>query len=257
MGRAEALLQQSQKSGIRGRPYENVEQALAALGLIIDTGSIEKIREKLETLEKAVSEQSRLTPANFEDLFGGFESLFGKQGFTKQKSSGVEQKSRKVEQPPSNKLETRDTRASQGGKIFGGGDFTLDPNLCFVLMPFEEKLRAVYEDHMRRVVESKGLSCTRADDIMSTGLITRDIWEKINRARFLIADLTGKNPNVFYELGIAHALGKEVILITQNIEYVPFDLKALRCIIYSFTPRGMTEMEGKLLRTIEEIMRSA
>jgi len=98
-------------------------------------------------------------------------------------------------------------------------------------MPFEEKIRAVYDDHIRPILESKGLSCIRADEIIGTGAVTRDIWGKINRARFIIADLTGKNPNVFYELGVAHALGKEVILITQAMEDVSFDLKALRCIV--------------------------
>lgn len=73
----------------------------------------------------------------------------------------------------------------------------------------------------------------------------------------MIADLTGKNANVFYEVGVAHALGKEVILITQTMEDVPFDLKALRCIVYSFTPRGMKEMENKLRTTIREIMKSS
>jgi hypothetical protein len=63
--------------------------------------------------------------------------------------------------------------------------------------------------------------------------------------------------NVFYELGVAHAIGKDVILITQTMDDVPFDLKALRCIVYSFTPRGMKEMESILRKTIQEIMRSS
>ncbi len=80
---------------------------------------------------------------------------------------------------------------------------------------------------------------------------------KYQASRFIIANLTKKNPNVFYELGIAHAIGKEVILITQTMEDVPFDLKALRCIVYSFTPRGMKEMESTVRKTIKEIMRSS
>jgi hypothetical protein len=88
-------------------------------------------------------------------------------------------------------------------------------------------------------------------------VITWDIWERINRARFLIADLTGQNPNVFYELGIAHALGKDVLLLTQDMAHVPFDLKGLRCILYSFTPRGVKEFETKLKATILELMKSS
>ena len=87
-------------------------------------------------------------------------------------------------------------------------------------------------------------------------LITRDIWEKINRARFLIADLTGQNPNVFYEVGLAHALGKDVVLLTQTMTDVPFDLKAMRCIVYAYTPPGMKEMETALRATVAALMKS-
>jgi hypothetical protein len=101
------------------------------------------------------------------------------------------------------------------------------------------------------------LRCERADDIHGTNLITWDIWERINRARFLIAELTGQNSNVFYELGLAHALSKDVILITQSMDFVPFDLKTIRCIVYDFTPRGTQELERKLGKTIGAVMKSA
>ncbi len=58
------------------------------------------------------------------------------------------------------------------------------------------------------------------------------IWEQITKARVLLADLTGKNPNVFYELGLAHAKSKPVIFIASNLEDIPFDLRHLRVIIY-------------------------
>jgi len=73
----------------------------------------------------------------------------------------------------------------------------------------------------------------------------------------MVADLTGRNPNVFYEIGLAHALGKDVIIITQTMNDVPFDLKALRCIVYDFTPRGMKQLEASLVKTIKTIMRSS
>jgi len=258
ISKAESILQEYQKDGKSGEQYHKIEQALADLGLVVDTDNTEYIRVKVETLEKAISQSSISQGLDFQDIFGGtgFGDIFGKFYQTKPKSSTVGKTLRK-EAPPTDKLKTRITRISEMGGIFGGGEFTLDPNLCFILMPFEAELKAVYDDHIRPVVESKGLSCIRGDEIISTGAITRDIWEKINRARFIIADLTRKNPNVFYELGIAHALGKEVILITQSMDYIPFDLKALRCIVYTFTPRGMKEMESKLQRTIDEIMRSS
>ena len=115
----------------------------------------------------------------------------------------------------------------------------------------------LYTDHIKPAVESEGITCQRADEIVGTNIITFDIWEKINRSRFIIADLTNKNPNVFYEIGLAHALGKEVILITQTMNDVPFDLKSLRCIVYDFTPRGIKQLEAALVKTINIIMRTS
>jgi hypothetical protein len=150
---------------------------------------------------------------------------------------------------------TTTTSMQQLGKIFGGGSFTLDPQLCFVLMPFAHQFQPTYDDHIRPSVERSGLRCERADEISGTNLITWDIWEKINRARFLIADLTDRNPNVFYELGLAHAISKDVILLTQSMDFVPFDLKALRCIVYEFTPRGVQLLEKRLSDTITALMK--
>jgi len=114
----------------------------------------------------------------------------------------------------------------------------------------------VYEDHIKPTVRWEELCCERADEIHGTGLITWDVWEKINRARFLIADLTNRNPNVFYEVGLAHAISKDVILITQSMEFVPFDLKTLRCITYEFTPRGMEKFGKSLTATIQAVIKT-
>lgn len=116
----------------------------------------------------------------------------------------------------------------------------------FVIMPFENKLTAVYEDHILKVCKDIGLDCKRADLILDTGSIINDIWSLICNAHIIICDCTGKNPNVFYELGIAHSLGKKTICITQNSEDIPFDIKHLRYIKYEYTPRGMKEFEKKL-----------
>ena len=86
--------------------------------------------------------------------------------------------------------------------------------------------------------------------------ITTDIWEKVSRSRLLIADLTGQNANVFYELGLAHAISKDVILLTQSMEFVPFDLKTIRCIVYEYTPRGTKDFEKKLAETVQSLVRS-
>jgi hypothetical protein len=108
----------------------------------------------------------------------------------------------------------------------------IEPKLCFVVMPFNSALKNVYDAIKSTIDNYCGLKCKRADEISNSGRITNDIWKNISKARFLIADLTDRNPNVFYELGLAHALNKQVILLTQNTDEVPFDLREIRYITY-------------------------
>jgi hypothetical protein len=122
----------------------------------------------------------------------------------------------------------------------------------FVLMPFSEALFPVFNDHIKKVCKKFHLVCKRADDIFSTSEIMGDIWTLIRKAKIIIADCTNKNPNVFYELGIAHTLGKPVILITQNAEDVPFDIRHLRYIKYEYTPVGMKKFEYNLGKVIQD-----
>lgn len=135
--------------------------------------------------------------------------------------------------------------------IWRGRSFTVEDDLCFVLTPFRDSLNEVYQDHIKPAVEEFGLRCLRADDIYAVSSIMEDIWEHICRARVLVAELTERNPNVFYELGIAHTIGKSVILITQSMVDVPFDLRHHRVIPYVNTARGVESLREALLRTLQ------
>lgn len=138
--------------------------------------------------------------------------------------------------------------------IFSKRKFIAKSNLCFVLMPFKADLQPVYSDHIKKVLEALDMTCRRADDIFSNSAIMEDIWENINQARIIIADLTEKNPNVFYEVGLAHVIGKPVVLITQLIDDIPFDLRHLRNIVYEYTPRGMNQFEANLKNTVQFLL---
>ena len=81
-----------------------------------------------------------------------------------------------------------------------------------------------------------------------------DIWKGINIANIIIADITNRNPNVFYELGIAHTLGKKIILLTQNIKDIPFDLNRYRFICYENKINSYRSLETKLKDMIREII---
>jgi ClpX C4-type zinc finger len=124
-------------------------------------------------------------------------------------------------------------------------------NHCFYLRPFSEPFTTIYRDHVVKAVTSQGFTIERADEIFGTGVIIDDIWEAINTASIVIADMTGRNPNVMYEIGMAHTVGKPVIMITQSMEDVPFDLKHYRYIVYEFTPRGCQHLEDKLVGTVK------
>jgi len=103
---------------------------------------------------------------------------------------------------------------------------------CFVMMPFGAWFDTYYKDLFVPAIKEAGMEPLRADELFSTGTVIEQIWEQIEKAKILLADLTGKNANVFYELGLAHAARKPVVFTSANLEDVPFDLRHLRVIIY-------------------------
>jgi hypothetical protein len=102
----------------------------------------------------------------------------------------------------------------------------------FVLMPFANEFDDVYRLGIRAACEEAGAYCERVDEQMYEGTILTRIYNQIALARLVIADMTGRNPNVFYEVGYAHALDKRVILLTQNEADIPFDLEHYPHIVY-------------------------
>jgi len=107
---------------------------------------------------------------------------------------------------------------------------------CFVMQPFAAPLGDYYEKIYRPAIEKAGLRPVRADaEIFATGKIMDQVWSGINAAKVLVAELTTRNPNVFYELGLAHAMKKPVVLVSAKEEDVPFDLQHIRVIYYDMS----------------------
>jgi len=100
------------------------------------------------------------------------------------------------------------------------------------MMPFGTWFDTYYREVFAPAIKDAGLEPVRADELFSTGTVIEQIWEQIQRSKVLLADLTGKNANVFYELGLAHAVRKPVVFTSGKLEDVPFDLRHLRVIIY-------------------------
>jgi hypothetical protein len=130
----------------------------------------------------------------------------------------------------------------------------VDQSLCFVLMPFAADFDEVREDVIDVAIRDVGLVPLRADDIYGPGNIMDDIWKHILKAKVIIADLTGRNANVFYELGLAHAMEKQVIMIAQDIADIPFDLRQLRQRIYAHTGRGLAALKEELKQDLRIVI---
>lgn len=123
---------------------------------------------------------------------------------------------------------------------------------CFVMQPFAAPLGEYYEKIYKPAIEKAGLRPVRADaEIFATGKIMDQVWQGINAAKVLVAELTSRNPNVFYELGLAHAMRKPVVLVSAREEDVPFDLQHIRVIYYDVSdPFWGTKLIEKVAENI-------
>ncbi len=134
---------------------------------------------------------------------------------------------------------------------------TKHKDICFVIMPFGGWGDDYYGTIYIPAIEAGGMEAHRADDLFRPSTIVNDIWSYTKKAKLLLADLTGKNSNVFYELGLAHALAKPVILVAESMEEIPFDLRSLRVITYDKNdPEWGKILRDKLEASITEVLKS-
>lgn len=118
----------------------------------------------------------------------------------------------------------------------------------FVLMPFSNEFRDTYEFGIKLACKSARVTCQRVDEQDFDETILQRIFSEIKRADAIIADMSGRNPNVFYEVGFAHALQKRVILITKCADDIPFDLTQHAHIVYEGDLRVLQEQLAKKLK---------
>ena len=128
-------------------------------------------------------------------------------------------------------------------------------NTCFVAMPFDSLFQAQYTKVIRPAIQEAGLACVRGDEIYGQAEIVADIWSSLRTARIVVAELSGRNPNVMYEVGLAHAIGKPSILLTREQDDVPFDLRALRYLYYDVNnPSWGSDLQAQLTEMIEMVL---
>jgi hypothetical protein len=127
--------------------------------------------------------------------------------------------------------------------------------ICFTIMPFGDRFDQYYREVFQPAIEQAGFTPRRADDLMRPGTIVRDIWNYTKEATIILADLTGRNPNVLYELGLAHAIAKPAILVAESIEDIPFDLRHLRVLQYDKnTPNWGEVLKTNIAQSIKEVV---
>jgi hypothetical protein len=131
----------------------------------------------------------------------------------------------------------------------------IKPNI-FVIMQFTKDYNELYNDVIKPVCESFNLECIRADEFFTSSPIIKDIIESIKGSYIIIAEITPDNPNVFYEIGYAHAINKPTILLCdKKREKLPFDVSGFRTLFYENSIGGKTKVERDLKKFIDNILK--
>jgi hypothetical protein len=141
---------------------------------------------------------------------------------------------------------------------------------CFVIMPIGDprkdaesarRFEHIYTHWIKTAVEELRLApelgqipCHRADKENRPGDIISQVIEAVAEADFVIADLTGRNSNVFYELGVRHALRNNTILIAQDIDDIPFDLRGQRTICYRYDPESLVGLKRSIQSSLSDMI---
>jgi hypothetical protein len=142
-----------------------------------------------------------------------------------------------------------------GNKEVSFSNFTVESGRpkAFVVMQFAEPYDTFYREVICNQADDAGFDVVRIDEKAGPGIIFQDIQREIEQAEVVIAEITPPNPNVFYELGYAHALGKPTILLAQREAKLPFDISSFRVVFYNDTIGGKVEVERNLRRHLDAI----
>jgi hypothetical protein len=138
---------------------------------------------------------------------------------------------------------------------FGPLEIVTEAPTAFVAMQFSEPYTSLYDDVIKPVAEQMGFRAYAVSEIYRPGVILQDIIQGIAEARVVVAEITPPNPNVFYELGYAHALKKPTILLAERGKQLPFDISGYRVVFYDNTIRGKKDVEDNLRRHLIAILR--
>ncbi|QIG80667.1 hypothetical protein [Stakelama tenebrarum] len=165
-------------------------------------------------------------PANLQRIEDVIIGMYGEPEVAGENVSTAPSKSRAITFKPS---------------VFDVPEGGVETDLVAVMMPFSADFEGVYEAISAAGTKS-GFRTLRAKDIWLHSAVIQDVFSLIFRAHIVVCDFTGKNPNVFYEAGIAHTLGKHVVPITQTQADIPFDLQHHRYLQYLNNGEGKASL---------------
>jgi hypothetical protein len=205
--------------------------ALASSGWELDINKYELNRThwaiKAVNLSEALIEARLLSPAHARYITGGAA------------------KAERAGHPP--ELVVRPT-------VFSVPHVPVEPDLVSVMMPFDAGFAGVWAS-IQGACAAAELRCLRADNIWQESVLVQDIFNLLMRSSVVIVDFTGKNPNVMYETGIAHTLGRPVVPIAQALDDIPFDLRHHRFLKYLPNDQGFSDMESALTERLRTLVR--
>jgi len=168
-----------------------------------------------------------IDPANLSVIADYVASIYGEDG---ESISTAASRSRSIMFTPS---------------VFEAPEGGVETDLVAVMTPFAPQFETVF-DAIRNAALSAGFRTLRAKDIWEHSAVIQDVFSLIFKAHIVVCDFTGKNPNVFYEAGIAHTLGKHVVPITQSAADIPFDLQHHRYQSYLNNAEGRSDLQTAL-----------
>ncbi|MDO9391374.1 MAG: hypothetical protein Q7U71_06335 [bacterium] len=190
------------------------------------------------------------TPEEFRNLVRDFRQyLFAASSFTQ--AQEMEERLHELE----SQMKTVAEGAASDIPMTGEDVITLESlkkkKVLFTVMPFHEDFQDVWTGGIQRAATGTGLTSIRIDMINKSSEVTDDIVSAIRIAEIVVVDVTRNNPNVMFEFGFALALKKPHIVISQSTEYLTFDIKNVRTVIYQNTWRGIEDLHKELQKFIK------
>jgi len=131
-------------------------------------------------------------------------------------------------------------------------DNSVDKKLVFVLTPFNEQFNDQFYA-IKDTIEEFGFTCSRGDEQNLSSNILPYIISQIKKSRVVVANISGRNPNVFYELGLAHALGKPVVIVSEALENIPFDISGTRILAFKDLPDLKKGLKNWFVHTLANL----